>query len=439
MADDRPVDPTLTMATPIAAAAPLAAVVRVLDEGGRTFRLSTGTCVLGSDPSCDLVVAHPTVSREHVELELAPQGVVVRDLQSRNGTFFLGQRVGRLTVGLGSRLQLGKAHVAIEPDTDALYGDLAYGSDSYQGMVGHSFAMRRVFALLQRLEGSLATVLVEGESGVGKELVARAIHAASRIADGPFVALNCGAVSRDLVGSELFGHQRGAFSGAVGERKGVFQRADGGTLFLDEIGELPLDLQPMLLRALENGEIQPLGADTTVKVNIRLVAATHRVLERSVEEGRFRQDLYYRLAVVRIAIPPLRERLDDVEPLAQDFARQAGAQDALPPDIIERLKAQPWTGNARELRNAVEAYLAIGVVPGDIPPADRVSLTGGIDTFVDTTKPYIAQRDALVDAFSRRYLEELLRECDDNQSEAARRAQIDRKYFLKLLARYGLR
>jgi DNA-binding NtrC family response regulator len=296
--------------------------------------------------------------------------------------------------------------------------------------------MRRIFALLARLEGSLATVLVEGESGVGKEEIARALHEGSPVAAGPLVAVNCGALPRELVSSELFGHRRGAFTGATENRKGAFETADGGTLFLDEIGELPLDVQPMLLRVLETGELRPLGDEKDRHVRVRIVAATNRDLEREVREGRFREDLFYRLAVVRVAVPPLRARLEDVEPLAQRFASAFGLG-PLPSDVIERLRSRAWPGNARELRNAVQAWGALGT----FPEGGR-TMAGALDIalreLVDPSKPLAAQRDELADRFTKLYLEALMRRTNGNQTAAARIADMDRGYLGKLLQKFGL-
>jgi DNA-binding NtrC family response regulator len=281
--------------------------------------------------------------------------------------------------------------------------------------------------------------LVLGESGVGKELVVRAIHEGSSIAGGPFVPLNCGAVAKDLVASVLFGHKRGAFTGAFEARRGAFAAAHEGTLFLDEIGELPLEVQPALLRALETGEITPVGEDAPRRVRVRVVAATHRDLGRLVEEGSFRQDLFYRLAVVTLAVPPLRERRADIPALARLFARQEGVPD-LDDDVIEELSQRPFPGNVRELRNAVLAYVALGTLgsPGPSSQAPRdaeamASLTPRLDV------PYLAQRDALVEAFTRTYVAALLERTRGNQTEAARIAGLDRTYFGRLLAKLGER
>jgi DNA-binding NtrC family response regulator len=428
---------------PLAAARPpkpIGVVVRVVGAPAEpaSFRLGDGTCVVGSAPNCDIVVTDKAVSRTHVELAIAPEGVSVKDLGSRNGTFFHGQKVERMVLGLGGRLEVGSATVAIEADTEALLEAPGIGAGSYRGIVGESAPMRQLFAVLLRLEGSLATVLVEGESGVGKERVAQALHDGSAVADGSFVAVNCGALPRELVASELFGHRRGAFSGAFDARRGAFDSADGGTLFLDEIGELPLEVQPMLLRALDLGEVRPLGDDQPRRVKVRVVAATNRDLEADVKSGRFRHDLFYRLAVVRLRVPPLRERPDDVAPLALAFARAAGLG-GLAPELITDLARRSWPGNARELRNAVVAFAALGALPpgGAAPPTS--SLAGAVTPFVDVARPFADQKEALVDAFQKSYLAALLEHTGGNQSEAARIAGMNRNYLARLLQKYGLR
>ncbi|MBL8740236.1 MAG: sigma 54-dependent Fis family transcriptional regulator, partial [Myxococcales bacterium] len=358
-------DKTATVARAPGEVAPIGVVLRVVgaQSAPPSIRLHEGTCVVGSAPGCDLVISDRAVSRKHVELRLVPEGVSVRDLGSRNGTFYLGQRVESMTLGVGGRVVLGaNAALVIDADEKTLCDGAAYQRDEYRGAVGVSPAMRRLFGVLERLEGSLVTVLAEGESGVGKEVIARALHAGSRVAQGPFIAVNCGAIPRDLIASELFGHRRGAFTGAVEARRGAFEAAHGGTLFLDEIAELPIEVQPMLLRVLEAGEIRAVGDDQVKTVKVRLVAATNSDLAQRVEAGDFREDLFYRLAVVRLRVPPLRERPEDIEPLALRFARAEGL-DGLPKPVIDQLRSRSFPGNARELRNLVQAYAALGALP----------------------------------------------------------------------------
>lgn len=419
--------------------APVGVVVQVLDAPAKPARyvLSAGHCRIGSGAGSDVLINAPTVSRAHAELELVPEGVAIRDLGSRNGVFYLGQRIERATLSLGAQIKLGSATVALLPDTDSLLAGGDYEGTEYRGVHGTSASMRRLFAVLTRLEGSLTTVLIEGESGVGKEVIARAVHAGSRVDHGPLVVLNCGAIPRDLVASELFGHKKGAFTGATEGRRGAFQSADGGTLFLDEVGELPVEVQPMLLRALETGEVRPVGADRVETVRVRVLAATNRDLGEEVRTGRFREDLFYRLAVVRITVPPLRARPEDIALLAQGFAAQLGTEQ-LPPAILEQLKARPWPGNARELRNAVQAYAALGVLPEATRPRGAL-VDLALEEAVDVHRPYAQQKDELVDRFSRKYVEAMLAHTGGNQTLAARLAGLDRTYFGRLLSKLGLR
>jgi DNA-binding NtrC family response regulator len=418
--------------------APIGAVIRVADAPAtpEAIRLTAGTCVVGSGSHCDIAIADPTVSRTHLELGLVPEGVSLKDLGSRNGTFYQGQRVEKMTLALGARIMVGKTTLTIDADAEALAQGSDYAGTFYRGMVGVSLPMRRLFGMLTRLEGSLATVLVQGESGVGKELVARALHEGSSVANGPFIAVNCGAIPRELVASELFGHRRGAFSGAVDARKGAFECADGGTLFLDEIGELPMEVQPVLLRSLELGEVRALGEDHTKRVKVRFVAATNRNLEAEVRAGKFRQDLFYRLAVVRLAVPALRERPEDIEPLARRFAATLGMPN-FSPVVIDQLKSRAWPGNARELLNAIQAYAALGSVP-EAPRIGGELLDQGFSEMVDVRRPYADQKEEVTDRFTRVYLQALMAHCAGNQSQASRLAGLNRSYLGRLLAKHGL-
>lgn len=417
---------------------PLGAIVRVVGAKATParYRLAAGTCVVGAGPTSDVIVVSPAVSRSHVELALAPEGIEVRDLGSRNGTFYLGQRIEKMTLRLGSRFRVGDVEIALEPDTEALQS-LGEADGGYRGIVGTSAAMRRLFALLLRLEGSLVNVLVEGESGVGKELVARAVHEGSSLSHRPLVIVNCGGMGRELVSSELFGHKRGAFTGAVENRVGAFEQADGGTLFFDEVGELPLDVQPVLLRALEAGEIQPVGEATRRKVDVRVIAATNRDLEEEVRAGRFREDLFYRLAVLRLSVAPLRRRPEDIEVLARLFATGLGVPE-LPAEFIGELVHHSWPGNARELRNAVQRYVAVGAIPDVGRRTSHPVLERALEDVVDASRPYAEQKDIVADHFARIYLTRLLERTGGNQSEAARLSGLDRTYLGRLLVKHGV-
>lgn len=409
-------------------------VLRVLEPPTEpaTKKLGSGV-VIGSGEGVDLRIEDRTVSRRHAQLSLTPDGVMVKDLGSRNGCFYLDQRFESMVLSVGACVRLGKALIAIELDPRTLDDPALYGDSHYYGLIGHSPRMRRLFALLARLERTKMTVLLEGESGSGKELVARALHAASPVAEGPFLALNCGALPRDLVASELFGHRRGAFTGATETRRGAFELADGGTLFLDEIGEIALELQPVLLRALETGEVRPVGSEASRKVNVRIVAATNRDLAQAVTDGDFREDLYFRLAVVRLRVPPLRERRDDIEPIARHFAREAGGE--LGDAVIEQLKRRSFRGNVRELRNVVQTHVALGTLPDEVS-TQRASLDLALNELVNVTSPYADQKEALVTRFTSAYLTALLAHVKGNLSAASRLAGLDRGHLRRLVERY---
>jgi len=429
-------DPTSTLLLRTARTEPLPARVRVDGSSARpnAFALQQGECVIGSSKEADIVVTDPAVSRTHVRLELVPEGVRVLDLCSSNGTFFLGQRVENMTLGLGSRIRIGSTDILIEADPEAL-GEAtpSDGATAYRGLVGQSTTMARLFAILTRLEGSLAHVLVEGESGSGKELVVAAIREGSALSGRPFVSVNCGAIGRELVLSELFGHKKGSFTGAVDTRRGAFDEADGGTLFLDEIGELPLDVQPTLLRALELGEVRPIGETQAHRVKVRVLAATNRNLEEEAKQGRFRQDLYYRLAVVKVRVPPLRDRTEDIPLLARAIAAAEGVHE-LPEPLVSSLQARPWPGNVRELRNAIQSFLALGET--DIDDGVYDPLIGAFERVIDPTAKYAEQKDAIVAVFTRIYVRAVLQQTGGNQTDAARIAGLDRGYLGRLIARH---
>ena len=415
---------------------PLGAVLRVIEPaGGKSFRLAAGKCIIGSAPTSNLIVPSPTVSRTHAELELVPDGVRVIDLGSRNGTHYLGQRIERAVLSLGSRIRVGAAEVAIDADTESLEEGAAYPEDSYRGIVGASYAMRRIFATLERLEGSLVTVLIEGESGVGKELIARALHEGSEVASGPLVSINCGAIPRDLVASDPFGHRRGAFTGAVEARKGASTPTAGRCSWTRSVSSRST-CSPCC-SARWRRELRAVGADGIRSVRVRLVAATHRKLEEDVASGRFREDLFYRLAVVRLRIPALRERPDDIEPIARRLAEQAKVK-PLPTNVIEQLKSRPFRGNVRELRNVVQAHAALGYVPGDRSAPGEDALATALASYVDLDRPFLEQKESLVEEFTVAYLRSLLGKTQGNQSAAARISGLDRTYLGRLIAKHGL-
>jgi two-component system, NtrC family, response regulator GlrR len=399
-------------------------------------------CSIGSHPSNDLVLDDPTVSRFHCELAIAGGKVRVRDLGSRNGTL-LDAGGGELaladaTVPGGTALVLG--HTELRIDVDAAVAEVSCSErPRFGGLVGDSPAMREVFSQLEKIAASDATVLIEGETGTGKEGVAKALHDEGPRAAAPFVVLDCGAIPAQLLEAELFGHEAGSFTGATDRRIGVFEQASGGTLFLDEVGELPMELQPKLLRALESREIRRVGGRAPIKCDLRIVAATNRDLRAEVNTGAFRADLYYRLAVVKVLLPPLRERASDLALLAAHLLEDIGAPsdviaDLMRPDFQAVLARHPWPGNVRELRNHLEqcAVLRERRAPNAqlAPhPAERV----------DPSLPYEVARRQALDAFEREYVAALLARTDGNVAAAARSAGVNRTYFHRLISRHNVR
>jgi transcriptional regulator with PAS, ATPase and Fis domain len=324
--------------------------------------------------------------------------------------------------------------------------------------------MRRLYAILERIAPTDATVLVEGETGTGKDVLARSLHAASPRASGPFVAVDCGAIPENLIESELFGHARGAFTGATSDRKGVFEEAQGGTLFLDEIGEMPLLLQPKLLRAIESRSVRRVGASTARPVDVRIVAATNRPLARCVNEGSFREDLYYRLAVVSVTLAPLRTRRDDIPMLARHFyamltresARRGSSErpdsnadsaaPELPEEFVARLIGRSWPGNVRELRNFIERSVSLGLVETrpvrasrSSPPTSALPSLEGLDGAVALQLPLKEARQAWVESFESVYVRSVLRRCAGNVTRAAERAGVSRRFLQRLVARLGIK
>jgi len=342
-------------------------------------------------------------------------------------------RVEEAFVQRNARFSAGKTVLRVILERTEDPGPPTFAPATFGPARGDSPAMRQVFGVLSRVARTDASVVLLGETGTGKSLLAKALHLASPRRAKPFVVFDCAAVKASLFESELFGHVRGAFTGAASDRAGLLGQVGAGTLFLDEIGELPLELQTKLLRLLETGRYQRLGEDVPRQSDARVVAATHRDLEHEVAQGRFREDLYFRLAVVVVTVPPLRERLADIPALAQHFLKELGhpAFD-LPPALLDQLGAHGWPGNLRELRNTVERAL-VGVHATPRPPPTRGASAAHLKHL-----PYRKAKEQLVDAFTRDYLAALLERCDHNITAAARTAGIARAWVHKLVKKYGL-
>jgi DNA-binding NtrC family response regulator len=421
-----------------------------------------GRLTVGTAEGTVLRLTDPTVSRYHVELEATSQGVVVRDLGSTNRTLLGGVSIREVAVTREVELDIGRSRVKVNFDAEKATVT-AKSEPEFRGLVGRSPAMKLVVAAIERAAPTNAPVLITGESGTGKELAARAIHEASQRANGPFEVVDCGGLPGTLIESELFGHERGSFTGATGDREGAFERAEGGTLFLDELGELPLELQPKLLRALGEGEIRRIGGKRSKQVDVRVVAATNRDIRRHVNSGQFRADLYYRLAVIQIRMPPLRERLEDmpllVRALLTNIAEDRSLEAHIEPDaqLLETLARHTWPGNVRELRNYLEQLVIMRMAPalGTEPEAGKPgegappgftwggvtpATPGQVEAFQALQKlPLRLAKAELVERFERHYVTELLQTTRGNVAEAARRAGVDRVTLFRTIRRYGLK
>ncbi len=424
------------------------------DQDGRTWRFEQDVVRLGSSRSGDVILNDNTVSRRHAEIVRAREGILLRDLGSRNGTFVGPIKIREVFLGSDTRFRVGRTELQFTQH-DEVVDVRPLAEHQFQGMVGGSLALREVFAVLDRVAPTGLTVLITGETGTGKELASRAVHARSQRSAGPFVVFDCGAVPENLVESELFGHSRGAFTGAVDARGGVFEAAHGGTIFLDEIGELPLDLQPKLLRALEQREVRRIGEARTRPVDVRVVAATNRDLRDEVHAGRFREDLFYRLAVVEVTLPPLRDRLADLPMLVRHLLERAPHnRGVVGMNVAVRsiLEAYRWPGNVRELQNVVERALPfcdgteidLDALPAALRAAarsrkERIPGAAAVAMAPATHGlPFKTAKDRIIEAFEREYLLDLLDRFDGNVSRAARTADMDRKTIARLMKKHGL-
>jgi transcriptional regulator with GAF, ATPase, and Fis domain len=421
---------------------------RVIDQP--TFRI-------GKAPDNDLVLAADTVSRNHCEIRRDARGFLVRDLDSTNGTLLDGKEIREAYLTPGSTLTVGDVELTLRPYSER-FEPVQSAAVQFGDVAGRSARMREIFGLCERLAPTDASVLLGGETGTGKDLLARAIHDHSLRKKGPFVVVDCGAVVGSLIESELFGHERGAFTGAVGQRAGAFELAHGGTIFLDEVGELPIDLQPKLLRVLENRSFKRVGGNKEVWVDIRVIAASKRALRMEVERGKFREDLFFRLAVVPLELPALRERREDIPVIVpqlmarlDDAVARGAAPLSVPRAVIDSFLGHDWPGNVRELRNVLERALYLSRAAGSSelmlsglplaasrPSAPRSS-PDEPELELEPGLSYREQRARFEDAFERRYVTWLLGRHDGNVSAAAREAEMDRKYLYKLAKKHGLK
>ncbi|HLV67553.1 MAG TPA: sigma 54-interacting transcriptional regulator [Polyangiaceae bacterium] len=428
-------------------------VLLVITGAARGRRVKLGErLTVGKASDNDLVLPDDTVSRHHCVLERRADGIVVRDLGSTNHTRVGRTAVSQATLEPGATLTIGNVELLLraEPNRAQI---LPSEAPRFGDVVGPSLAMRTIFGLLERIAPTDACVLIEGETGTGKDVLARAIHDKSLHHEHEFLVVDCGAISYNLIESELFGHERGAYTGAVNTRQGAFELAGRGTVFLDEVGELPLDVQPKLLRVLETGEFRRVGGNKMLRTEARIIAATKRNLREEVERGKFREDLYFRLSVVPVTVPPLRQRREDIPALVERFLEQArrrvpaAKEIALSRETIAALSAHDWPGNVRELRNVLDRAIYVAAAGGDrevrlvdmpVSAGAAGALPPPYPAFVPE-KSYREIRTEFESDFERRYVSWLLDRHSGNISAAAREAKMDRKHLYDLARRHGLR
>jgi transcriptional regulator with GAF, ATPase, and Fis domain len=411
-------------------------------QPSRTWESTSDRCTIGAHPRNDVVIDDPTVSRFHCAIELDATSAVLRDVGSHNGTLLDGVRVIAAVPRSGSLVQMGRVTFRLELGSREVRLPLS-SREELGPLLGRSIAMRQLFALLERAAASDANILLEGETGTGKSLAARAVHEASARRGAPFVVVDCAALPAQILDSELFGHEAGAFTGAVARRIGAFEEAAGGTVLIDELGELPPELQPKLLRVIEERVVRRVGSNRAVPVDVRILAATNRDLRVEVNAGRFRSDLFFRVGVVCATVPPLRRRLDDLPVLVERLlgalaARPEQAAALLSPAFLASLRRSSWPGNVRELRNHVERHL---VLEDALEAADDRGASDGGPTlpYVDARLPYAEARRRAMNAFEREYARALVDLHGGRVAGAASAAGIDRAYLHRLLKRHGVK
>ncbi len=467
-------------------------LIIVLDgpDAGKVHTIESPNIRFGADPLCDVVLSDPTVSRNHAELRQRGPAYALTDLGSTNGTYLNNVRVDNVALAPGTVFRLGRTKLRFDVKLEKVSIETTKQTH-YDNIIGGSRALREIFSILDRVAPSELSVVIEGETGSGKELIAQALHTHSDRKKGPFVVFDCSSFPPSLLESELFGHEKGAFTGAVGRHVGVFERAHGGTLFFDELGELDMEFQAKFLRVLETGELRRVGGEKTINVDVRMVSATNRDLEQMVQQRAFRSDLFYRLAQVRFWLPPLRERLEDIPLLITHFLDQQAARTGRRPMIDQEafavLQGYPWPGNIRQLRNAIEKAVAMcrdGVISADYFRQELTSAPGRVGALgarapgrvsapgaqpqgaplgvaqpvaaSATPAPQVASlqapmldaqgkiipfkdiKEELISSFERQYIALLLDRAGMNISRAARQAGIDRRHFYRLLAKHDI-
>jgi DNA-binding NtrC family response regulator len=407
-------------------------------DAGKSFALDvshTGRILLGQSPACLVRLGDPTVSRRHAAFDLVDGQLRLSDLGSTNGTFVNGIRAFDVALSGSETIHLGATVLQLQPG--ARTAPPPWNQNGFGRFVGNSQEIRWLYPMMQRIAMADIPVMIEGETGTGKEVLAEALHEAGPRAAGPFVVFDCTTVSANLMEAMLFGHDRGAFTGALSSNEGLFEQADGGTLFIDEIGDLDVVLQAKLLRAIERSEVRRIGGRQWIRMNVRVIAATRRDLDREVQAGRFRDDLFFRLAVARIELPPLRNRRKDIPVLAGHFWRELGGDpSALTGDLLNRLEDYDWPGNVRELRNSIARKIALGEFA---KPAPRTPGNASLDPFQEVLGldlPFPMARDKIIALFERRYVARVLERYNGNVTHAAQASGVGRRYFQTIRGRH---
>jgi DNA-binding NtrC family response regulator len=421
-------------------------------DRGTRFALdgtSPSRVLAGKSSSCEMRLSDPSASRRHASFYITGARLRVTDLGSTNGTYVNGIAVVDAFLDGGEFVRMGQTTLHVQPAERAQAAAVC-ARESFGRVLGASEQMRRLYPLCEKLTASDVPVIIEGETGTGKELLAEAIHEASARCEGPFVVFDCMAAPPTLLESALFGHEKGAFTGATMSRAGVFERAHKGTLLIDEIGDLDVSLQPKLLRAIQRREVQRVGGSGLVKVDVRVMAATRRDLDREVQAGRFRDDLYFRLNVARVELPPLRQRRGDISLLARHFWEElGGAGTEVPQELLQRFEDYGWPGNVRELYNAVARHIALGELavfaqaprPSAPPPSQDGAGSSDrgdfLDRVLDRGLALGEARQQVLEEFERRYLERALADHGGNVTKAAAASGVARRYFHLLRSKRG--
>jgi two-component system response regulator HydG len=439
---DRDFQPTPILRAAVPPVLARGCIVNVVEgpDTGKQFKVddfATQRVLIGQSPVCPVCLTDRAVSRRHAALEGDGTGVRLVDLESSNGTFVNGMRIRDVYLRGGETVRMGSSTLRFDVDAST-HVVQAPEETRFHRVIGGSPEMRRLYPVFAQLAASDVPILIEGETGTGKEVLAESLHEASPRKDGPFVVFDCTTVSPTLLDSELFGHERGAFTGALTARRGLFEEAHKGTLFIDEIGDLDVSLQAKLLRAIERMEVRRVGGNKWTTVDVRIIAATRRDLDREVQAKRFRDDLFFRLAVARVELPPLRRRRGDIALLVQTFWTALGGDESqLSPDLIQRFEEHDWPGNVRELHNAVARQLALGHAASIQPVAESADPPHGdfLDRMVVSGKPLPAARQDVVTEFERRYVTHMLEVHGGHVGRAAEACGIGRRYFQMIRAK----